>query len=133
MSSLISGIASFISGILAIFGLSVPGVDAPQTNPSATPDPVVSAAESTHEGDTYIHGGESAVQRQVYLLEQEAGHDLFSVKFTGDHSATIQLAETFSYETDKAALDKLMSTLKLDGYTDVSMLAAPVYVDGDQK
>lgn len=128
-------LSSALSGLLALNPFISPADHIPDIASGSTGSDVASTSRAKEEakGDVdpgfFIHGGQLAVNRAVFQEEQAAGHKLLTVSFTGDHSATIQQAETFDYDKDSAALDRIMEVLKINGYDQVSMTAPPLVAE----
>lgn len=130
-------LSSALSGLLALNPFISPADHIPDIASGSTGSEISAAApatETAQDGEDvdpgfFIHGGELAVNRAVFQEEQAAGHDLVTVSFTGDHSATIQQAATFDATKDAAALDRIIEVLKINGYDQISMKTTPLVAE----
>ncbi|WPF67036.1 MULTISPECIES: hypothetical protein [unclassified Corynebacterium] len=133
-------LSSALAGLLALNPFISPADHIPDIASGSTASDVAAAspaketseaAEATEDIDPgfFIHGGQLAVNRAVFEEEQAAGHKLLTVSFTGDHSVTLQQAETFDYEKDAAAFDRIVEVLKINGYDQIAMMAPPLVAE----
>ena len=88
-------------------------------------DVINGTAEGTEEVDPGFNGGnlqtgKLAVQRELALATQEAGHEFMNIEFKDDHSAHLTFPETYNPDKDEAAVQRVMEALKVNGYENIT-------------
>ena len=88
-------------------------------------DVINGAAEGSEEVDPGFNGGnlqtgKLAVQRELALATQEAGHEFMNIEFKDDHSAHLTFPETYNPDKDEAAVQRVMEALKVNGYENIT-------------
>ena len=88
-------------------------------------DVINGVAEGSDEVDPGFNGGnlqtgKLAVQRELALTTQEAGHEFMNIEFKDDHSAHLTFAETYNPDKDEAAVQRVMDALKINGYDNIT-------------
>ena len=103
-----------------------PGAHAEKGRITGDKDDVINgAAEGSEEVDPgfnggNLHSGKLAVQRELALATQEAGHEFMNIDFKDNHSAHLTFPETYNPDTDQAAVDRVMEALKINGYDNLT-------------
>ena len=74
------------------------------------------AAEGSEEVDPGFNGGnlqtgKLAVQRELALATQEAGHEFMNIQFKDEHSAHLTFPETYNPDKDETAVQRVMDCL----------------------
>ena len=88
-------------------------------------DVINGAAEGSEEVDPgfnggNLHSGKLAVQRELALATQEAGHEFMNIEFKDEHSAHLTFPETYNPDKDEAAVQRVMDALKVNGYENIT-------------
>ena len=88
-------------------------------------DVINGAAEGSEEVDPGFNGGnlqtgKLAVQRELALATQEAGHEFMNIDFKDDHSVHLTFPETYDPDKDETAVQRVMDALKVNGYENIT-------------
>ena len=67
-----------------------------------------------------LQSGKLAVERELALATQEAGHEFMNIEFKDDHSAHLTFPETYNPDKDEAAVQRVMDALKINGYDNIT-------------
>lgn len=89
------------------------------TEAAATVTEMSSKPATAPAGQKYLHTGELAVNRFVWEMEHKDGKDYVNIKFTGDHSADVQIMPDGMTKEGQDKVDQIDKVLKLNGYDDV--------------
>ncbi|QRQ67282.1 hypothetical protein [Corynebacterium tuberculostearicum] len=88
-------------------------------------DVINGAGEGVDEVDSGSNGGnlqsgKLAVQRELALATQEAGHEFMNIELKGDHSAHLTFPEIYNPDKDEAAVQRVLDALKVNGYENIT-------------
>ena len=103
-----------------------PGAHAEKGHITGDKEDVINGdAEGAEEVDPGFNGGnlqsgKLAVQLELALATQEAGHEFMNIEFKDDHSAHLTFPETYNPEKDEAAVQRVMDALKINGYDNIT-------------
>ncbi|MDO5030779.1 MAG: hypothetical protein Q4E11_09420 [Corynebacterium sp.] len=93
-------------------------------NAGATPVGAANDTATTHQAQrSILHTGKAAVDRFVTNLEAADGKDYVNIKFTGDHSAEVQILPDGMTDEGQQKVDQITDVLKLNGYDDIRFWA----------
>ncbi|WP_293823821.1 hypothetical protein [uncultured Corynebacterium sp.] len=67
-----------------------------------------------------LQSGKLAVQRELALATQDAGHEFMNIEFKDDHSAHLTFPETYNPDQDEAAVQRVLNALKINGYENIT-------------
>lgn len=118
----------FASAIAAVLPLSSIGpVEVPEKLPelevNQTADAEQPAAgESTNQDHSapILQSGKLAVQRELALATKELGHEFINIDFKDSNSAHLTFPDTYNPDTDQAAVDRVLTALKINGYENLT-------------
>ena len=84
-------------------------------------------AEGTEEVDPGFNGGnlqsgKLAVERELALATQEAGHEFMNIEFKDDHSAHLTFPETYNPDKDGDTFEAVSQLLQEKGYQVTAVL-----------
>ena len=84
-------------------------------------------AEGAEEVDPGFNGGnlqsgKLAVQRELALATQEAGHEFMNIEFKDDHSAHLTFPETYNPDKDGDTFEAVSQLLQEKGYQVTAVL-----------
>ena len=138
--SIPSFIASAVAAVLPLAGsigpvdaqdqLAEPDVhhtaEAEQSTTDQSPEPGAHADKGRINGadeeqsTPNLQSGKLAVQRELALATQELGHEFLNINFQDNHTAHLIFLETYSPDTDQAAVDRVLNALKINGYDNLT-------------
>ena len=90
-------------------------------------DVINGEGEGTNEIDPGFNGGnlqsgKLAVQRELALATQEAGHEFMNIEFKDDHSAHLTFPETYNPDKDGETFEAVSQLLREKGYQVTAVL-----------
>ena len=123
-------INQFVAGVMAAV-LSLIGLAAPLDNtgaPTHAAAHVENAAATAGEDASVVQPGENltpqkAVERDLFLVTEELGHEFMTIRFEGTTTAHIVFLESYNPDTDQAAVDRMMTSLADNGFVRVDAVA----------
>lgn len=118
----------FASAIAAVLPLSSIGpVEVPEKLPelevNQTADAEQPAAGESTDQDysaPILQSGKLAVQRELALATKELGHEFINIEFKDSNSAHLTFPDTYNPDTDQAAVDRVLTALKINGYENLT-------------
>ena len=111
-------VAGFIATIMSLFGLAAP-LD---NNGVHSQGPAAHVANATTgESAPAAQPGEElspqkAVERELFLVTEELGHEFMTIRFEGTTTAHIIFLESYNPDTDQPAVDRMMKSLADNGF-----------------
>ena len=90
-------------------------------------DVINGAVEGSEEVDPgfnggNLHSGKLAVQRELALATQEAGHEFMNIEFKDEHSAHLTFPETYNPDKDGDTFEAVSQLLQEKGYQVTAVL-----------
>ncbi len=118
-------VAGFIATVMSLFGLAAP-LDSNGVHSQAPTAHVANAtagdnAPSAQPGEEL--SPQKAVERELFLVTEELGHEFMTIRFEGTTTAHIIFLESYNPETDQPAVDRMMKSLADNGFVRVDAVA----------